>query len=68
VECRQAVWRKDFHTYVTRKSSVNAVREDQMRLKVNGAEFAICAYTKGAGVDETPESFKRRGYWLKENP
>ena len=62
------MWRKDFHTYVTRKSSVNAVREDQMRLKLNGAEFAICAYTKGAGVNESPESFKRRGYWLKDNP
>ena len=55
------------HSYVTRKGSVNAVREDQMRLKHNGVEFAICAYTRGAG-GETPESFKRRGYWLKDNP
>ena len=51
-----------------------------MRLKLDSQEFAICAYTKGSGpfiannsaFDEskkvffTPESFKRRGYWLKE--
>jgi hypothetical protein len=35
-----------------------------MRLKHNGEEFAICAYTKGAGTPETPDSFKRRAYWL----
>ncbi len=56
------------HSYVTRKNSVTAVREDQMRLKHEGNEFAICAYTKGDGTPVTPESFKRRAYWLKENP
>jgi hypothetical protein len=38
-----------------------------MRLKHEGSEFAICAYTKGSGFG-TPESFKRRAYWSKENP
>lgn len=38
-----------------------------MRLKHEGNEFAISAYTKGDGM-LTPESFKRRAYWLKENP
>lgn len=56
------------HSYVTRKNSITAVREDQMRLKHEGNEFAICAYTKGDGTVTTPESFKRRAYWLKENP
>ncbi len=46
---------------------MNAVREDQMRLKHDGEEFAVCAYTKGSG-QETPDSFKRRAYWLKDNP
>ena len=36
-----------------------------MRLKHEGIEFAICSYTKGEG--NTPESFKRRAYWLKDN-
>ena len=63
----QSIWRKDHHKYVLRKGSLNAVREDQMKLKFNGVEFAICSYTKGSGV-ETPESFKRRGYWLKDSP
>jgi hypothetical protein len=42
-----------------------------VKLKLNGLEFAICAYCKGNGVrgdSYTPESFKRRAYWLKENP
>jgi CG-1 domain len=44
-----------------------------MRLKFDGQDFAICAYTKGNGMtdnfgNETPESFKRRAYWLKDNP
>ena len=39
-----------------------------MRLKYDGVEFAICAYTKGSGFQETSESFKRRAYWLKDNP
>ena len=53
-----------------------------MRLKLDSKEFAICAYTKGSGpsvgfdpdtatttsgmTNFTPESFKRRAYWLKE--
>ena len=52
---------------MTRKANANAIREDQMRLKHEGSEFAICAYTKGSGFG-TPETFKRRAYWLKENP
>lgn len=40
------------HQYVLRKNSLNAVREDQMRLKINGEEFAICAYTKGSGLPD----------------
>jgi hypothetical protein len=75
-----------------RKGSLTAVREDQMRIKHEGVEFAVCAYAKGSGgkilnvgasevpfavedegkgfspVFETPESFKRRAYWAKENP
>ena len=43
-----------------------------MRLKNDGQDFAICSYTKGNGIPTdsggTPESFKRRAYWLKENP
>ena len=51
-----------------------------MRLKHEGDEFAICSYTKGSGIseevlpysstyaDSTPESFKRRAYWLKDDP
>jgi len=35
-----------------------------MRLKVEGQEFAVCAYTKAQDV----ESFRRRAYWLKEDP
>lgn len=65
-EPKQCLWRKDNHSYVLRKGS-QAVREDQMRLKHEGLEFAISAYTVGSG-DKTPESFKRRAYWLKENP
>ncbi len=37
-----------------------------MRLKHEGHEFAVCAYTKGA--QDKPESFRRRAYWLKEDP
>ena len=38
-----------------------------MRLKHEGNEFAICAYTKGHGGEGcTPESFRRRAYWLKD--
>jgi hypothetical protein len=45
-----------------------------MRLKYEGQEFAICAYTRGSQelgaatntANTTPESFKRRAYWLKD--
>jgi hypothetical protein len=67
-QSKQVIWRKDLHSYVARKNSVAAAREDQMRLKHEGTEFAICAYTKGDGGATTPESFKRRAYWLKDNP
>lgn len=45
------LWRKDFHNYVLRKKNglSSAVREDQMKLKINGSGFATCSYTKGAG-------------------
>lgn len=77
------MWRKDHHSYVLRKGSQTAVREDQTKLKHDGEEFAICAYTCGAGItksqdslpfsdgpvqDVTPQSFKRRAYWLKHDP
>eukprot|EP00347_Sterkiella_histriomuscorum_P020850 403336227 len=71
---QKSIWRKDLHSYVTRKGHTNAVREDQVKLKLNGKEFAICAYTIGCGVIQnsssyqTPESFKRRAYWLIDNP
>ena len=67
-------WRKDFHSYVPRKNSVATAREDQAKLKLNGKEFAISSYCKGSGNMTkdmqviTPESFKRRAYWLIENP
>lgn len=45
---------------------------------MNGSEFAVCSYTKGSGLAYQPkgekqqlltsESFKRRAYWLLENP
>ena len=36
-----------------------------MKLKHEGKEFAVCAYTKGSGgtTSSTPKSFKRRAYW-----
>lgn len=51
-----------------------------MKLKHEGEEFAVCAYTCGAGLPEgdanpfgehkvfTPSTFKRRAYWLKNDP
>lgn len=67
---------------MTRKGSVSAVREDQVKLKIDGQEVAICSYCKGSGIPYalnqkdpdsdnlvvTPESFKRRAYWLIKNP
>jgi len=53
-----------------------------MKLKHEGEEFAVCSYTCGAGSQDTnslpfsegtqkeftPSSFKRRAYWLKNEP
>lgn len=70
----KGIWRKDFHSYVTRKQNISAVREDQVKLKVDGEEFAVCSYCKGSGTKQddskvaTPDTFKRRAYWLKNDP
>lgn len=61
---KAAMWRRDHHAWATRAKNTQAVREDQMRLKLDGQEFAVCAYTKAQDV----ESFRRRAYWLKEDP
>lgn len=36
-------------------------------MKVDGKDVAICAYVKGDGRSIS-ESFKRRAYWLIDNP
>jgi len=43
-------------------------------LKLNSVEIITCAYCKGSGTSSkenpwvTPESFKRRAFWLIQNP
>jgi hypothetical protein len=49
IDCK-GIWRKDYHNYITRKNSVTAVREDQVKLKLNGIDFATCSYCKGNGL------------------
>lgn len=64
-------WKKDGHSYKTRVDKngnpTNAIREDRMVLKLNQKEFAVCSYFSGQENSQTPTSFKRRSYWLKEN-
>jgi len=61
------VWRKDGHSYMGRKGNANAVREDQVKLKLDGVHFAICAYALGSDFG-TPATFKRRAYWKIKDP
>jgi hypothetical protein len=39
-----------------------------LKLKVKGAEKLMCSYCVGDGSEFTPNSFKRRAYWLIERP
>ena len=58
-------WKKDLHQYSTRKVS-NAIQENRVKLKVNKQDIAVCSYCSGSGTGMTPQSFKRRAYWLIE--
>jgi hypothetical protein len=37
-------------------------------LKLEKKEFAVCSYVKGLKGSATPESFKRRAFWLTDKP
>eukprot|EP00127_Corallochytrium_limacisporum_P004934 Clim_evm8s195 gene=Clim_evmTU8s195 len=59
----QVKFRKDGHNWKKRKDSRN-VREDHMKLKVNGIEFIYGSYAH----HEEWQNFHRRCYWLLHEP
>ena len=59
-------WRKDGHSYMARKSHPNQTQENRMSLKIEGRCVAMASYCQGSGNDGTPETLRRRAYWLAD--
>ena len=60
-------WRKDNHSYLKRKNSSYTL-ENQTKLRVDGRELLKCSYCVGDGSLTTSSTFKRRAYWLIDQP
>jgi len=60
-------WRKDKHDWKKRPDG-RTVRENQEKLRLNGKEVLVAAYTHGTGENGTPESLHRRAHWLISDP
>ena len=54
-------WRRDGHSWRKKKSNPKEVREDHMRLKVDGVAVLTCGYARG----EADPGLCRRSYKVK---
>ena len=61
------LWRKDSHSYIKRKNTPYTL-ESQSKLRIDGKALVKCSYCSGDGSDRTPASFRRRAYWMLDNP
>jgi len=76
------LWKKDYHSWVTRPDS-NRDMECRQVIKIDGKKCVVCTYMKGSGkatyIDEniqgsklevrvTPTTFKKRAYYLVDDP